>query len=105
MVAYYRWIIQDFYKLAQPIHHLKEQNREIKWTSECQVAFQKLKEYLCSPPILNYSDYSKPFLLDSDASDNGIRAVLSQLDDEGNGHVIAYASRLLSKPEHRYCVA
>ena len=46
----------------------------------------------CSPPILCYPNYSKPFLLDTDASDSGIGAVLSQLDDDGNEQVVAYAS-------------
>ena len=55
--------------------------------------------------MLAYSDYSKPFILDTDASDRGIGAVLSQEGEDGKERVIAYASRLLSKPERRYCVS
>jgi len=56
-----------------------------------------------SAPILALSDWSKPFLLDTDASDTGIGAVLSQVKD-GKECVIAYASRSLTKSECNYCV-
>lgn len=49
-------------------------------------------------------NYSKPFTLDTDASDTGIGEVLSQIDDNGREQVIALATRTLSKPESQYCV-
>ena len=59
---------------------------------------------LCSTPVLAYPDFTRPFILDTDASDAGIVAVLSQIDSEGNECVIAYGSRLLTKPKRQYCV-
>ena len=56
-------------------------------------------QQLCSAPILAFPNFSKPFILDTDASNTGLGGVLSQLDETGNEHVIAYASRTLSKAE------
>jgi hypothetical protein len=103
LAGYYRRFIQDFAEIARPLHRLTERNCPFKWSTECQTAFDKLRDCLCSSPILCYPDFSRPFLLDTDASDSGIGAVLSQLD-EGRERVVAYASRLLSKPERQYCV-
>jgi len=53
---------------------------------------------------MTYPDFSKRFILATDASDWGIGAVLSQKDKENFEHPIAYASRLLSPPEQNYTV-
>ena len=58
-------------------------------------SFNKLKDALTSTPVLAYPDYSKPFILGTDASLKGLGAVLTQEDDEGNFHVISYASSML----------
>ena len=51
--------------------------------TECQRSFDLLRNLLSSPPILVYPDFTKPFILDTDASNEGIGAVLSQLDSQG----------------------
>ena len=104
LAGYYRRFIQDFAEKARPLHRLTERNAIFKWSIESQNAFETLKTHQCSAPVLAYPDFNKPFLLDTDASDTGIGAVLSQPDEHGRECVIAYASRLLSKPERRYCV-
>ena len=63
-----------------------------------------LREALSSTPILAYPDYTKPFVLDTDASNTGIGGVLSKRDAMGEEKVIVYASRALSKPEKNCCV-
>ena len=96
--------MQDFAKIAKPLHRLTEKTNKFEWTSDCQEAFDDLRLKLVSAPILAFPDYTKPFTLDTDASDTGVGAVLSQLDDNGAERVVAYASRTLSRAERRYCV-
>ena len=57
-----------------------------------------------SAPVDAFPDFSKPFLLDIDASDGGIGGVLSQLQADGSEQVVGYGSRTLSKSERNYCV-
>lgn len=63
-----------------------------------------MKSKLVNAPILKYPDFSRQYTLDTDASNLAIGAVLSQKSDDGQEHVVAYASRTLSKSERRYCV-
>ncbi|KRZ75580.1 Retrovirus-related Pol polyprotein from transposon 17.6 [Trichinella papuae] len=74
-----------------------------KWTAECQTAFDQLKHMLCTAPVLTFPDFNVPFIVDVDASAEGIGAVLSQLS-HGNERVVAYASRTLTNAERRYYV-
>ena len=71
------------------------------WTRDCEEAFQTLKERLTTTPVLGYPDYSLPFVLQTDASGEGLGAVLVQVQG-GAERVIAFASRGLSPAETRY---
>ena len=104
LANYYRRFVKDFACRAKPLHQLTEKKTAFKWTSECQTAFEHLKRCLTSAPTLAMPNWSQPFIIDTDASDVGIGAVLSQVDQEGTEHVIAYGSRVLSKAERNYCV-
>ena len=59
---------------------------------------------MISAPILTHPDFGWQFILNTDASDTGLGAVLSQVDEEGRERPIAYGRQLLSKAERRYCV-
>ena len=102
--SYYRRFIQNFAQIAKPLHRLTEKNAKFNWTAEAEKAFEHLRKQLSTTPVLVYPDFEKEFILDTDASDSGIGAVLSQVDSQGRERVIAYGSRLLSKPERHYCV-
>ena len=104
LVSYYRRFIRNCAEMAKPLHQLTERSKPFCWTDNCDQAFKRLKEQLTTPPVLVFPDFSREFLLDTDASDHGIGAVLSQVHSDGQERVVAYASRLLSKSERRYCV-
>ncbi|KAG8172455.1 hypothetical protein JTE90_004429 [Oedothorax gibbosus] len=89
--------------IARPLHRLTEKQQKFTWTPECDEAFDHLKSVLTSAPILAYPEPDKMFILDTDASKEGIGAVLSQ-EVDGKERVIAYFSKSLSKPERNYCV-
>ena len=102
--GYYRRFVKSFADIARPLHRLTEKRTSFHWSKDCQEAFERLRKALVSAPVLAYPDYTRPFILDTDASNTGIGAVLSQVDSDGRERAIAYASRALSKPERQYCV-
>ena len=104
LANYYRRFIKNFGTIAKPLHRLTEKNITFQWTDTCQQAFDNLRKCLMTSPILAHPDWSKSFILDTDASDCGIGAVLSQVNSDASECVIAYASRSLSRQEQRYCV-
>ncbi|KRY78153.1 Retrovirus-related Pol polyprotein from transposon [Trichinella pseudospiralis] len=75
-----------------------------QWGPRQEGAFTTLKNLLVSTSILGHPDFSRPFVLDVDASDTAIGAMLSQTMENGNQMIIAYISRALTRPEQRYCV-
>ena len=103
LASYYRRFVPNFAQVARPLHKLTEANVEFVWTPECQSSFQTLKTLLSTAPVLAYPDFTAEFILNTDASNHGIGAVLSQVKD-GAEHPVAYASRTLTKAERNYCV-
>ena len=104
LTGYYRKFIPDYATVALPLTDLtrKQMPNQVVWGPECDTAFTTLKNRLCSSPILRSPDFSRPFILQTDASDRGVGAVLSQLDDEGIDHPVAYYSRKLLPREEKY---
>ena len=106
LASYYRRFIPNFAKWAGPLHALivpasfkpkirkgemkKSDLPEFQWTPACQEGFDQLKKALTEAPILAYPDYSKPFILETDASLKGLGAVLSQ-----KGMTMKYMSSLM----------
>jgi transposase InsO family protein len=101
LVNYYHKFIPGAALLAAPLYALTRKGRAFEWTAAAQTAFIKLKEALLSAPCLYAPDFKRPFILQTDASGDGISAVLVQQFDDGE-HPIAYVSRQLNKAEKNY---
>jgi len=100
---YYRQYIQNFSDMAAPMTRLTQKKTPFKWDVSCQNSFDDLREALCSAPVLAYPQNEGEFILDTDASDVGVGAVLSQMQN-GVERVIAYASKKLNKCQKKYSV-
>ena len=103
LASYYRSYVYQFATIAKPIHQLAEKERHFEWTAECERSFQKIKEALCSAPLLAFPTETDLFIIDCDASGVGQGAVLSQVQN-GEEKVISYFSRCFSRTERNYCV-
>ena len=105
LAGYYRKFIKDFAVRAKPLHHLLSVPKKTKnppiaehWTEACQESFDGLKDALTTAPLLGYADFDAEFIVEVDACNHGLGAVLSQKKDD-KLQVIAYASRSVSKSE------
>jgi len=93
---------QGIFFFGQTLYVLTENQVKFVWGNECQSAFEKLKSMLSSSPVLFFPQGKEEFILDIDASNIGISAVLSQRQF-GKEKVI-YFSKVFSKAERNYCM-
>ncbi|KAJ1110626.1 hypothetical protein NDU88_007975 [Pleurodeles waltl] len=103
LTGYYRRFVKGYGTIVTPLTELtsKKQPKKVIWTEACQNAFDALKAAMCTAPVLKAPDYSKEFVVQTDASEHGIGAVLSQLNEEGLDQPVAFISRRLLPREHR----
>ena len=104
LAGFYRKFIPHFAEIALPLTNLTKggpSNKKVTWDETCEASFVKLKELLCSSPILRLPDSKKPFVLRTDASTVGLGAALGQ-EYEGTWHPVQYASKKLTDAETRY---
>lgn len=101
LASWYRRFVTNFSSLVSPLTRLTCKNAKFNWDSACEDAFVAIKECLVKSPVLSCPDFDKPFIVQCDASDFGLGAILSQIQD-GVEHVICYLSRSLNKNERKY---
>ena len=100
---FYRRFIHDYSRVAAPLTRLTCPTLPFAWTPEADVAFSQLKRLFSSNPILIQPDTSRQFIVEVDASDTGVGAVLSQRSPADEKiHPCAFFSRRLSPAEHNY---
>ncbi|KAK7097274.1 hypothetical protein V1264_004279 [Littorina saxatilis] len=104
LISFYRRYVPSFASIVSPLVELTKKNQpnKVRWSKECQMAFDRVKEILSSEPLVRLPDFSRPFTVRSDASSTGIGAALMQPDDDDVLHPVLYASRKLLERETRY---
>src|SRR5580765_4154280 len=99
---FYRRFIHKFSDITRPLHDLTRKDQVWSWGEKEQAAFDGLKRALLSAPILAFPDLNKPFQVEADSSNFATGAILSQRQDDGRMHPIAYLSKSLTEVERNY---
>ena len=99
MINYHGKFIRNLSSILQPLNQLLQGNQEFKWSPRCEEAFKKAKDSLSSSNVFVHYDPSLPVILESDASQYGIGAVIFHRFPNGDERPIAYASRSLNSSE------
>ena len=102
--GYYRWFIPNYATIAVPLTNMtgKSEPEKIIWIPQSIQAFNKLKQILLTAPVMMNLDFSLSFILQTDASEVGVEASVSQTDTKGYNHPVAYFSRKLLPREQKY---
>lgn len=92
---YHQNFIHKYSEITAPLRHLEQKGTEFKWSNEAHKAFQKIKDAHMSAEVLAFPNYDLPLIIDTDASEEGIGALISQVQEDGSERPIAYAARPL----------
>lgn len=99
---FYRRFIKDFARTSLPITALLRKESPWNWSKDCQAAFDTLRQLFTSAPVLIHHDPDRPSLLETDASGYAYGAVLSQKNNDGKIHPIAFMSKSMTPAERHY---
>jgi len=99
---YYRRFISKYSEKAEPLTRLTKKDEPFVWGAEQQLAFETMVPAFTTAPALRHFDYEREIIIETDASDYVSAGVLSQRDDEGVLHPVAYYSKKHSTAECNY---
>ena len=99
---FYQKFISKFLELAQPLNDLLKKDKKFKWTSDCQKAFDMLKQKFTAKLVLTMPDQLRPYQIEANASKYASGAVLTQTDSNGDRHPVAFLSKTFSETEWNY---
>lgn len=99
---YYRRFIRDYSTIATPLTRLTKKSIPYYWDTEANAAFEKLKLAFTQAPVLRHPNPKAAYVVEADASNVGVGAVLSQLGPDNALHPVAYFSRKLIPAEANY---
>ena len=101
--SFFRKFIRQFATMCHPLYELTRDHAKYIWSAKHQAVFLELQNILSRDPVLAHPSFSQPFLIQTDASDRGLGAVLSQVID-GQERVVQFISRTLQPAECKWCV-
>lgn len=104
LTGWYQRFISNYSAVSAPLSDIKGKPEKFKWSAKAQEAFEALKHCLTSAPVLTHPDFSKPFLVQCDASLTGVGSVLCQVGEDGQEHPIAFMSKKLNAAQRNYSV-
>ena len=99
---FYRRFIEGFSKIAKPLTYLTKKYHRYEWTPAYELAFDTLKSRFCEAPILVHFLLGRPTIIETDASDYTLGAVMSQECEDGRLHLVAFYSRKFLPAEINY---
>ena len=85
-----------------PIVKLTRKDNIFEWSQACQKAFEVIKDLITQAPVLRHFNITKEAILETDSSDYVNGGILSQYNDEGVLHSVAYYSKNLNPAECNY---
>jgi len=100
-INFYHKYIENATKILKPFHDLLKKDTEFKWTKTCKEAFENIKSYLCKAPILAIFDPEKEIIIRTDASQEGVGAVLKQKQKNNEIKPVAYFSKKLNPTQRK----
>lgn len=98
-INFYGKYIPNVSVVLDPLHKLLRKDQKFNWTEQCEDAFRKMKDYICSKPILAIYDPQAPIFIYTDASSIGIGAVLKQIQLNGEEKPVAYFSKKINESQ------
>ena len=104
LCGYYRRFVKDFAAITHPLRELLKNDVPFKWTSDSQIAFERLKTALTTAPVLALPRFDRPFILTTDSSISGLAYILSQKDENNREQVVCYGGRGVRPAESRWTI-
>src|SRR6266540_1493735 len=104
MIGFFRNHIQGFLTIAGPMTNLLAKEVPYVWGQEQQQAFERLKQIISSVPVLVYLDFNQPFILYTDASKEGLGAILTQEGQDKRIHPVIFISYKNNCHERNYSI-
>jgi len=101
-VNFYHRFIRGFANITRPLHDLTKKDTPWAWTTKEQTAFDDLKQAVTTAPVLAFPNDSAPYCVEADSSDFAMGGVLSQVQEDGKWHPVAFLSKSLDEVQRNY---